>query len=108
VKALSIAENGTTWVQKFGNQIEKLEVRLFFTQDLAIHIPNLSELNLFLCNANIPAGFWQSIGYSLEKLTVKRLSNAVELKKIMRYCGGLRSISLGDGDGEYAAAIFVC
>jgi len=70
VKSLSIAESGQTWAHKFRNQIDKLEVRVGTSMDLPPYIPKLKELNLNLYDVDMPPGFWQTIGCSLEKLGV--------------------------------------
>lgn len=61
----------SSWVRKFGSQLEKLELHIYVPNSFPMHFTALRELVLSREPAEMePTDLWRKIGCSLEKLVV--------------------------------------
>jgi len=98
VTSLSITLGGIYWARKFGQQIEKLQVRVDYPLHSPWNFPDLRELHMTMKTDHICPGFWKYIGRSLEKLVVSFHVNSVDnVGDIGEHCRKLKVISLGEG-----------
>lgn len=105
VSSLSIAENGKSWVHKFGRQLETLQICSGCAAPIYSTVAALSELTLGCLDVKRSADFWQRIGRSLKSLTVcAPISGVSKVYNIKEHCRYLEIIHLhGSGRKEVAA-----
>jgi len=95
VTSLSVGEDGdTVWTNKFGSQLEILEVSAGVPISIPEHPPALRELTM-----DTYVGNWdllRAIGGSLERLVINMMNgyHGDEAGKIKLHCPNLKSISL--------------
>lgn len=96
--SLSIVDTGFFWVNKFGKQLDNLEVQASIALDFPFRSTNLRELTLdsITYSYNLKAtGLWRKMLSGLETLVIfGTISARSEVDEIKKYCLSIKNISL--------------
>jgi len=105
--SLSIQEQGSVWTSRFGENIEKYEIRTPSSFSFLRQCTNLREVTaMFPLNVLARPDLWEKIGKSLEALalTNSRIPTKV-FGSIEKYCRNIRRISVWELSEEGKEAI---
>jgi len=107
VSSLSIAEKSSFWLNSFGKQLERLELRTANPIEFPLHSTTLRELTLGTYgDGSFSTELWRRIGPSLETLILHHvIPEENEVSDIKEHCRNLKSISIGGGTYEENSAL---